>query len=167
MIIEKLPQKYHFIEASSCAELVKLLTTQEVHHVILDMSLSGGNIFYVFRSLTDYFQRANILIYSMIDESVYAKRLLQKGARGFVSKQSNLEELEAAIKSILRGEIYLSPRLKEVLFHATKKDMMTNPVDLLSDRELEVVEYIAQGRGAKEIAVKMNLDITTVSTYRK
>jgi two-component system invasion response regulator UvrY len=67
----------------------------------------------------------------------------------------------------VNGEIYLSSGLKKDMFGSSKAGLSENPIDLLSDRELEVVEYVAMGMGAKEIAWKINLDITTVSTYRR
>lgn len=167
MIIEGFPQKYNFIEASTCAEVMKILSVQPVDYAILDMMLADGNVFSTTQQLAAYSDRIKILVYSMNAERIYAKRLLQKGIRGFVCKQSNMMELENGIRSLLKGEIYISPALKENLFNPSKKAISENPIDALSDRELEVVEYLAAGMGAKEISRKMNLDITTVSTYRR
>jgi DNA-binding NarL/FixJ family response regulator len=61
----------------------------------------------------------------------------------------------------------MSESLKEILTSQDKIDFLENPIDLLSDRELEVVEYLSVGMGAKEIAGKIDLDITTISTYRR
>jgi DNA-binding NarL/FixJ family response regulator len=167
MIIESFPQKYDFIEASSCAEVMQALSNQQIRYAILDMFLADGNIFSTIQHITEYSPQIGILVYSMNAEKIYARRLMEKGVRGFVCKQANIEELEIAIRNLLKGEIYLSQDLKEVLFKPNKADLSQNPIDLLSDRELEVVEYVAVGMGAKEIAHKMNLDITTVSTYRR
>lgn len=167
LIIESFPQKYHFIEASTCAEVVKALSGQHVHYAILDMFMADGNMFSNVEQIATLTPHTAMLIYSMNAEKIYAKRLMQKGVRGFVSKRAPIEELEIAIRSLLNGEVYLSAGLKDMLFTQTKIGLVENPVDLLSDRELEVVEYIATGMGTKEIANKMNLDITTVSTYRR
>lgn len=164
MIIEGLPGKYEFIEAGSCAEVMQVLSVRRVGYAILDMILSDGNVFSTTQQLTAYTDQTRILVYSMNSEKIYAKRLLQKGIRGFVCKQSNIDELENGIRSLLKGDIYISPHLKEALFTKASPE---NPIDALSDRELEVVEYVAMGMGAKEIARKMNLDITTISTYRR
>jgi two-component system, NarL family, invasion response regulator UvrY len=166
MIINSLPQKYHVIEATTCTQVIHALSGQQVQHAILDMNLADGNIFSAVQT-TAYYHQTNVLVYSMNDEKIYAPRLMQKGARGFVSKQAKIEELEIAIKCVLNGEIYLSADLKETLFNTNKTNRLENPIDALSDRELEVVEYIAVGMGAKEIARRMNIDITTVSTYRR
>jgi two-component system invasion response regulator UvrY len=167
MIIESLPQKYHITEAATCREVIQLLGKQPIQYAVLDMSLADGNIFSAFQPDMDHIRKTNILVYSMNAEKIYARRLMQKGVRGFVSKQAPIEELEMAIHSLLKGEIYLSPRIKEDLFSPIKSGPSENPIDSLSDRELEVMEYVAMGMGSKEIAGKMNLDITTVSTYRR
>ena len=167
LIIESFPQKYHLIEASTCAQVVKALSSQQVHYAILDMFMEDGNMFSNVEQIAALTPQTAILIYSMHPEKIYAKRLMQKGVRGFVSKRAPLEELEIAIRNVLNGEIYLSAGMKEMLFAQATIGLAENPVDLLSDRELEVVEYMATGIGAKEIANIMHLDITTVSTYRR
>lgn len=167
MIVEALPKQYHFIETASCAAVIKALSSQKIHYSILDMTLSDGNVFSDTELLTAYGKSTDILVYSMNAENVYAKRLLQKGVKGFVCKKDGIEDLEKAIHSLLNGETYLSPMLKKDLFGPSKADKIENPINALSDRELAVVEYTTSGMGAKEIAHKMNLDITTISTYRR
>ena len=166
-IIDSFPQKYNYIEATTCAEVGQILTNQHIHYAILDMFLADGMFFSEINQIAGKYGRANILVYSMSAEKVYAKRLMQKGAKGFISKQSSIEELENAIQCLLKGEIYLSGSLKANIFGTNKPDVLANLIDLLSDRELEVIEYISTGMGTKEIAKKMNLDITTISTYRR
>ena len=87
--------------------------------------------------------------------------------KGFISKQSSLHELKEAIQKFLHDGMYLSAQLQEHLFLSSQSGLGEDPIDSLSDRELEVSEYIAMGLGAKEIASKMSLEITTVSTYRR
>jgi two-component system invasion response regulator UvrY len=153
MIVESFPKKYNFIEASTTVEVMQALSG-EVHYAILDMFLEDGNIFSDILQTPEYCRKTNILIYSMNSEKIYAKRLIQKGVRGFLCKQTSIKELEIAIQCLLNDEIYLSPGLKKTLFGSPQADIAINPVDLLSDRELEVVEYIVMGMGAKEIAGK-------------
>ena len=164
MIIESLPGDFEFIEASTCVDAWAALSEQKVEFAILDMALTDGNIFASDQEITNYCEETKILVYSMNAEHLYANRLLQKGVRGFVSKQSSINELKIAISDLLRGEIYLSAAFKESLW---KTSQVKNPIDLLSDRELQVAEYAILGLGSKEIAWKMNIDITTVSTYRR
>jgi DNA-binding NarL/FixJ family response regulator len=164
MIIEEMPVKYNLIEVSTIAEATDILGRSQVDYAILDLFLEDGNIFSSLIQHPEYFTQTRIMVYSMNGEQIYGKRLLDKGVRGFINKKASIAELEIAIRSLLSDEIYLSASLKKLLFSPGEK---RNPLDLLSDRELEVAEYVATGMGAKEIAGKLNLDITTVSTYRR
>ncbi|MGN6293011.1 MAG: response regulator [Chitinophagaceae bacterium] len=167
MMIENLYPEYNSVEASSCSEVMQALASHEVSYAILDMYLSDGNIFSSIDQIIECHPKTNVLVYSMNAERIYARRLIEKGVKGFVCKRASMDELEKAIHSIFNGEIYLSQELKEALVRSSRAGQSDNPIHLLSDRELEVTEFIAIGLGAKEIAQKMNLDITTVSTYRR
>ena len=167
MIIESLPQKYHVIEASTVAEVIQALSCKQIQYAILDMTLPDGNILPAIQQNMENGGSTAILVYSMNPEKIYAHRLMQKGVRGFVNKQAPVEELEKAIRLLVTGDMYLSNLMTNELFKPGKPASSGNPIDTLSDRELEVVEYVALGMGAKVIAQRMNLDITTISTYRR
>ena len=167
MLIEGFPKKYQFIEATSCAETAQILSREKIQYAILDMVLTDGNILSIIQQIEACSDQTNILVYSMNAERIYARRFIEKGVRGFLCKQTSVGELEKAIHSIFKGETYLSEELKIMLLSNWQTNHSKNPVDSLSDRELEVVEYVAIGMGTKEIAQKMHLDITTISTYRK
>lgn len=167
MLIENHDRNFNFVEAASCAEVQKIMSDRSIDYAILDLSFSDGNLFSDIEQITEYARKTKILIYSMNPEKIYARRFIGKGAKGFISKQANIKDLENAIQTILRGEIYLSAYMKDSLFSTVKSDALENPLDLLSNRELQIVEYMVLGMGTKEIAGKMNLDITTISTYRR
>lgn len=168
MVMEDQSKLFHYFEAATYAATIKILSEQQVDFAILDLSYSDGNLFSSLETLEQFARKTNILVYSMNPERIYAKRLIGRGIKGYVNKQADINELDKAIQTLLRGEIYLSPSLKEMLFSTIRTaDFTGNPLDLLSDRELEVAEYLAAGVGTKEIARRMNLDITTISTYRR
>lgn len=167
MIIESLPQTYSFIEATTGTEVMTALAKHDIQYMILDMMLADGNTFSLIQHIVTNKPQTGILIYSMNAERIYGKRLIKKGIRGFVNKQSSIQELEKAIICLLKREVYLSQALQESLMNESKGRQPDNPIDVLSDRELEVVEYVAAGLGTKEISMKMHLDITTISTYRR
>ena len=166
-LIESFPGKYQFIEANSCAEVAQLLSREQIHYAILDMVLADGNILSILQQIEACSHQTHILVYTMNAERIYARRLIEKGIRGFLCKQTSIEELEKAVRSILSGEVYLSNELTVALLNNSRTNLAQNPIDSLSDRELEVVEYVSIGMGTKEIGQKMNLDITTISTYRR
>lgn len=166
-MIEGLTRKYHITETATCAGVMQALSDGQVQYLILDMNLSDGNLFNSLDEIAACYSHIHILVYSMNAENIYARRLIQKGIRGFVNKQAAMGELKKAIGNLLNGVRYLSPALKEHTLSPSKANFPGNPIDALSDRELEVAEYMITGKGAKEIANRMSLDITTVSTYRK
>lgn len=166
IIIETLPIKFIIIETDTCIGLMQVFSSQKPDYAIMDMVLADGNVFFDTPLLSQYASTTNILVYSMNGETIYARRLLQRGVRGFVSKKSGIAELEHAIRTFLNGEVYVSQDLKQLLTQYTDTAFL-NPIDSLSDRELEVVEYSSMGMRVKEIAYKMKLDATTVSTYRQ
>lgn len=166
MIEKKFNEKYNFLEASTCKEIEKLLKSQPVDYIILDMFLTDGNAFAIVDKIIEQYPETAILIYTMNAEKIYARRFMQKGVRGFVSKQASVAELEQAIRSFLNGETYLCATLKEDVSEKKPGNADLNPIDLLSDRELEMVEYLVMGLNAKEIANKMNVVMATVSTYK-
>lgn len=166
-MIEGISPQYRFIEASTCTDVIKVLSQDQVEYAVLDLFLADANIFSTVDVISKYSKLTNILIYSQNAEKIYAKRLLAIGIRGFVSKQASMEELEKAVRDLLRGQTYLSAELRGLLLSPSREEGTGNPLDSFSDRELEVVEYMAMGLGTKEIAQKMKLDITTISTYRR
>jgi two-component system invasion response regulator UvrY len=164
-IIEGFSQPYNLIEASTCAEVIQVLSTQQVHYAVLEMLLAGENIFSTAWPIMEYIPQTETFVYSINPEKLYARRLMQKGIRGYLCKQASLEELEIAIRSFLKGETYVSASLKDTISLPARAGLSKNPIDALSDRELEVVEYLVTGMGANEIARLMGLGVTTVSTY--
>jgi two-component system, NarL family, invasion response regulator UvrY len=167
MIIESFPEKYNIIEAATCTEVMQVFFGRKIHYTILDLFFGDGNIFSSIHQFIKHSNKAGILVYSMSAEKIYGRRLLKKGVHSFISKRAPIAELEKAICCLLKGEIYLSQAMKEDILMPVKSDLPENLVDSLSDRELEVVEYLTIGISSREIAEKMKLDITTVSTYRR
>jgi DNA-binding NarL/FixJ family response regulator len=165
MIIESFPEKYNIIEAATCTDVEQVLFDREIHFTVLDLFLADGNIFSAIHRFK-HSSKAGILVYSMSSEEIYGRRLLKKGVRGFISKRAPIAELEKAICCILKGEIYLSQAMKKDFLMPDRAELLANPIHLLSDRELEVAEYVAMGMSTGEIGHRMKLDPTTISTYR-
>ena len=109
------------------------------------------------------------LVSSMHDETLFAERVLQAGAMGYVTKQEPPETLVRAIRQVLRGEVYLSPRMTSRLLHrvAGGGPPREDPIQSLSNREIEVYEMIGQGLTIQQIAVRLHLSPKTVETHRE
>lgn len=136
---------------------------------VVDLSLKGGDGIDLTKSIRQMDPDVPVLILTMHDEAFYAERALRAGAQGFVSKQDAGEEVLAAIRQILNGELYVSAGLSTKVI---KKLLMSDGVEdrplveRLSDRELQVFRLIGEGKGTKEIADELNLSPKTIETYR-
>jgi two-component system response regulator NreC len=109
--------------------------------------------------------RTRILALSMHKDSIYVREILRAGARGYLLKDSIDQDLLAAVRSLARGEGYLSPAVSEAVLTDYRK-YVTNPLDLLTSREREVLQMIAEGRTNKEIASALNLSVYTIDAHR-
>jgi two-component system, NarL family, invasion response regulator UvrY len=135
--------------------------------VVMDLSMPGLDGIETTRMLAKETPRVNVLILTMHADRVYAMRLLQAGARGFVSKGTSGQELLSAIRKVATAKVYLPPALAETLpYRYANTDTLVNPLEALSDRELQILKGVAEGRTGREIAQDLHLSIKTVDTYR-
>jgi DNA-binding NarL/FixJ family response regulator len=157
-------------EAGSAGEAWQVLTTLPPPDVaIIDLSLPDGNGIDLIKRLRARYPGMRMLVSSMHDEELFARRALLAGASGYINKQETAECIIDAIRQILRGRVYLSPRIMKQVFRESSSSTDTDaasPARLLSDRELEVYQLIGQGRTTAEIAATLHLSVKTIETYR-
>ncbi len=136
---------------------------------IIDISLPGMSGLELVKHLTAQDPDLKILVVSRHEENLYAERVLRAGAKGYVMKQEAGDVLIKAVRKILNGRIYVSDAINEKLLlgmTSGQKDLNKSPLDLLSDRELEVFELTGKGNNTREIAEKLHLAVKTVESYR-
>ncbi|MDX1439517.1 MAG: response regulator transcription factor [Rubricoccaceae bacterium] len=136
---------------------------------VVDISLPGMNGLELIKHLLSRKPDLLALVVSRHDESLYAERAVRAGAKGYVSKLQADEEIIQAIRQVLRGGIYLSDAIKDKMLFGTAtggKSPMETPLEVLSDRELEVFEMTGRGLPTREIAERMHLSVKTVESYR-
>ena len=155
--------------ASGAAEALSSVQEARPDIVLLDISLDDGNGLELARTLQSECPDVFLLVLSMHDESIYAERALRAGARGYVMKQEAPEMVLDAIRTVLQGEMYLSPRmtstfLKQIVNSGREQGRVG--VKQLSDRELEVFQLVGQGLATREIAERLHLSVKTVETHR-
>lgn len=156
-------------EASSSPTALDAMRTLGPDVALLDISLPGTNGIELIKLMKAEQPKLPLLMLSMHDESLYALRALKAGALGYVMKAEALTHVLDALRKVLRGDIYVSPRLSErLIFQAiqTAEGGSGSPVDRLSDRELEVLELLGRGFGTKEIAGELHLSVKTIETHR-
>ncbi len=137
--------------------------------VILDISLPGLNGIDVTRQLHKSLPEAKVLILSMHADPAYIKQSLQAGAQGYLLKDADDQDLLKAVAALAAGGSYFSPVVSKVVLdgylHHTVES--SDGVALLSDREREVLQLIAEGKSNKEIALLLHIALSTVESHRK
>ena len=135
---------------------------------IIDLSLGSGSGIDLIRSIRSSFPDVAMIVLSMHDERVYAERVIRAGARGYVMKRESTKKIIDAIHEVLRGNLYLSKEMTELLvekFMSSDPEHVGLPIAQLSDRELEVFRLIGQGYEINEIAKMLNVNHKTIHTY--
>lgn len=137
--------------------------------VLLDVCMPGTNGIELIKLMLAEQPRLIILVLSMHDESLYALRALRAGAKGYLMKQQSAENVMEALRRVINGGIYVSPKFSERLIfkaiHGSDGDL-GSPVERLSDRELEVLQHFGRGRSTREIADALHLSVKTIETHR-
>jgi DNA-binding NarL/FixJ family response regulator len=151
-------------EAQSEQQARRMVRELNPDVVVVDLSLTEGDGFNIVRDVHAHFPAIRILVLSMHDEAIYAERLLSQGASGYIMKQAATEQLITALRTVLRGERFISEALQSSL--ASRRSDDGGQKSRLSARELQVISLIGQGLGTREIAENLSLSVKTVETHR-
>ena len=157
-------------EAEGVKEARAALAQAEPDIVILDLSLSDSDGLELIKDIRSKYRRLPVLVLSMHDESVYAERLLGAGANGYIMKQAAAGQLLIAMRRVLQGGIYVSESIGASMierFATGSAKPNTDPVERLSNRELQVLSLIGRGESTRQIADDLNLSIKTVESHRQ
>ena len=136
---------------------------------IVDISLPGMSGLELLKHMQALRPELLVLVVSRHDEALYAERAIRAGARGYVMKLEAADVIVKAIRRVLNGGIYVSDEINERLLLGIargRESLAKSPLEVLSDRELEVFELTGRGRSTREIAEKLHLSIKTVESYR-
>ncbi len=137
--------------------------------LIVDISLPGMSGLELIKNVIFQDSKQKMLVISRHEESIYAERSLRAGAKGYMMKFESSEIFLKAVRKVLNGGIYVSDEIADKLLMnamSGNKPLMNSPVDILSDRELEVFELIGRGKSSNEIADQLHLAVKTIETYR-
>jgi DNA-binding NarL/FixJ family response regulator len=153
-------------EASTGQEALEKIWTSHFDLVILDISLPGRNGLEILKQIKSQKPKLPVLILSMYPEEQYAVRVLRAGASGYLTKESDKNELVEAIRRIAEGKKYITPSLAEKLASELEPSNDKALHERLSDREYHILCLIAKGKSSNEIAEELALSVKTVSTHR-
>jgi len=138
--------------------------------ILTDLMLGGRDGLSMIAALTERAPDSRILVLSMMNEAVYAERALRAGALGYVMKTAETDEVILAIRSVLEGRVYLSPRIFVKVFRGILHRSPASRVpgaEGLSDRELHVFQLIGSGMANRQIAAQLGISVKTVEAHRE
>ena len=154
-------------EAEDVRTAVVQATTLQPDLILLDLSLTRSSGLAAIPALRTVAPHSRILVLTMHDDEGYVRQALAAGANGYVLKRAADAELIAAIRAVLRGELYIHPALtRQLLEDLLPQTPALSPWESLSEREREVLLLVARGYTAAEIAEQLSLSPKTVETYR-
>ncbi len=152
-------------EAGNGREAVELAENLKPDIVVMDVSMPELNGIEATRRLSTSVPHCRVVALSMHKDNVYVREILRAGARGYLLKDSESADVVSAVRAVAQGEGYISPAVSNAVLDDYRKHV-TNPIDLLSSREREVLQMLAEGKTNKEIAVVLNLSVYTVDAHR-
>src|SRR5260370_41369569 len=155
-----------FGEARNAQEALARIWKEVWDIGVLDITMPGRSGLEVQSENKKICPNLPVLVLSMHRENQFAVRVLKRGASGYMTKESVPAELVGAIKKVLAGGRYVSAALAEKLVSYLAADTEKPPLELLSDREFQVLRLIASGKPVSEIAKELSLSVKTISTYR-
>lgn len=154
-------------EAHDAGSALESLRQSKPDLALVDITLAGMNGIELIKYMKAESERLPIIVLSMHDESLYAMRALRAGANGYVMKAAAQGQILDAIRKVLAGEIYVSQVFGAQLIYKTVRGIGgDSPIEGLTDRELEVLQLIGQGKGSREIAEQLHLSVKTIESHR-
>jgi DNA-binding NarL/FixJ family response regulator len=157
-------------EAASVNEALEQVKLTSPDLVIVDIALLDSHGIDLIKDVKTRFPSVKMLAVSAYDESLYAERALRAGAHGYINKREVQEKVVDAMRTVLDGQRYLSPKMTQQLVSQAigSKDLTeSDPIQRLSNRELEVFELIGQGTTTGAIARQLHLSVHTIDTHRE
>jgi two-component system, NarL family, response regulator NreC len=152
-------------EAGNGREALSQAAELQPDVVVMDVAMPELNGIEATRRMGEIAPRARVLALSMHKDSVYVREILRAGAKGYLLKESIDVDLLTAVRAVAKGDGYLSPAVSEAVLSDYRKHV-TDPLDLLSSREREVLQMIAEGKTNKDIAGVLHLSVYTVDAHR-
>ena len=156
-------------QASNAEEAIGVVESKNPDLVIVDISLPGMSGLELIKQIHAIRPNMKTLVVSRHDEALYAERAIRAGAKGYVMKLQAPDVMVKAVRRVMNGGIYVSDEINErlLLGMASGHEMLSqSPLEVLSDRELEVFELTGRGYGTRDIAERLHLSVKTVESYR-
>ncbi len=151
-------------DAEQAVELAKELSPDIV---LMDINMAPFNGFEATEKIRKVSPETKIIGVSMHSQPAYAKKMLQVGARGYVTKNSSKEEMFTAISEVFRGNKYVCDEIKTIISDQLLEDNQDVPsINSLTEREMQIIHHIREGHSSKEIATQLDISLKTVEVHR-
>jgi len=157
-------------EADGVVEALRLVKQTKPDLIIVDISLRNGHGFDLIQQVHAMHPKTRMLVISAYDEYLYAERSLRAGAHGYVNKGEVQECIVEAMRTVCRGETYLSDRMTQHLIQKAVSEAgaaIAEPTQRLSNREMQVFQLIGEGKTTSAIANALGLSVHTIDTHRE
>ena len=165
-ILKEIHKNSCVYQLANFSEIIKRLNTTPIDLIVLDISFPDGTSLNIIPTIKKIQPNIKILIFSAFDENIYAIRYLNAGANGYLSKLSNEDEIKLAIKSVLNSGKYISKNIQEKIMDTYIFNKPKNPLEQLSNREIEIAKLLVEGFSNIDICNTLNIQKSTVSTYK-
>jgi DNA-binding NarL/FixJ family response regulator len=167
-LLKKLPGIDVIAEAADGREALALTKTHQPDLVLMDVSMARLNGLEATARIVKEYPNVRVLMLSAHANEEYVKQALLAGAAGYLLKGASIAELELAIQAVVRGETYLSPAISKqvVADYIRRVESEPSPLELLTPRQREILQLIAEGHSNKEIARILHVSAKTIETHR-
>lgn len=166
-IIEEMELDCEIYQASNLHQTLEFINKFPIDIAIIDANFPDGNSLNVLPEIKKISPDTKILIFTGIDEGPQSLKYLTAGANGFLSKMNDEEEIKNAILTMVNSGAYISPITQALLIDSIRNPAVSNPLLLLTERELQIAKMYAEGQGNLEIANSLDIKQNTVSTLKK
>lgn len=166
IILEEKFKHLNIATTENYTETLLFLSSTKIDLIILDINIPGGRNTAMIQEIKNIQPDVKILIFSVYEEETHACPYIIAGANGYLNKLSDRKKIVAAVDAVLKTGNYLTADIIDALINASAGKESLNPLDKLSKRELEISELLIKGDGNIEIANKLNIQLTTVSTHK-
>jgi len=152
-------------EAANGEDAIQAAFTLRPDVIVMDIGIPGLNGVEATRRIIQEMPKSQILVVSMHKDSVYVRETLRAGARGYVLKDSIDTEFVTAVRAVARGEGSLSPAISDTVLN-DYRSFVRQPIDLLTNRERQIMQHLAEGATAKDVAAALKISPYTVDAHR-
>lgn len=167
LLIDEVVEGATIFHASTLEQIVERVKSTPIDIAILDAQYNTGNCISILGQLKKLQPKMRIMMFTSFEEELYSLKFINEGANGYLNKQSDEEQIKEAIESMIERGEYYPPFTRKLLDMSIGNPQLLNPLNQLSERELQIAQLYAKGHGNLEIANELDVKQNTVSTYKK